>query len=257
MATKPPIWTLQPGLLSPAWRAHWRGAKAVFPLFEASGASVHPVPSSTRWQLANGAIKRVTRHGPAVYFPGSSANEVGTTGNPIAFVSGEPYTIALLIRWTGNPGTEGIFRAGAASNGTWLWMTTSGKLWGRHANVNSPASTSGPLITAGWHTLVRVWDGREVLQYVDGVRVTTTAVTATGSWTIYRFGWQIYGYEALDQADIPFFGAFGTAWDDAMVQRWSAEPFAMLWPEPVAIIAGSAGGGLVSPRRPVTIVAAG
>jgi hypothetical protein len=35
-------------------------------------------------------------------------------------------------------------------------MTSSGRLWGRHANVDSPASGSGP--TAGWHTLERVWD---------------------------------------------------------------------------------------------------
>ena len=39
-------------------------------------------------------------------------------------------------------------------------MLSGGRLWGRQANVNSPASGSGPLITAGWHTLARVWDGR-------------------------------------------------------------------------------------------------
>jgi hypothetical protein len=30
---------------------------------------------------------------------------------------------------------------------------------------------------------------------------------------------------------VPFFGAFGAAWDDAMVARWSADPLGMLWPE--------------------------
>jgi len=55
-------------------------------------------------------------------------------------------------------------------------------------NVNSPSSGNGPLITAGWHTLVRVWTGREIRQYVDGLRINTVAVTATGSWTIYRWG---------------------------------------------------------------------
>ena len=41
-----------------------------------------------------------------------------------------------------------------------------------------------------WHTLVRVWDGQQVRQYVDGLRTNTVAVTATGSWTIYKWGWQ-------------------------------------------------------------------
>jgi hypothetical protein len=30
---------------------------------------------------------------------------------------------------------------------------------------------------------------------------------------------------------VPFFGAFGAAYDDAMVARSSANPIAMLWPE--------------------------
>lgn len=30
---------------------------------------------------------------------------------------------------------------------------------------------------------------------------------------------------------MPFFGAFGTAWDDAMVARRSANPLGTLWPE--------------------------
>ena len=32
----------------------------------------------------------------------------------------------------------------------------------------------------------------------------------------------------LDEAYVPFFGAFGTGWDDAMVVRWSANPLGML-----------------------------
>jgi hypothetical protein len=35
-------------------------------------------------------------------------------------------------------------------------MTSSGRLWGRQANVDSPASGSGPIITAGWHALLEV-----------------------------------------------------------------------------------------------------
>jgi hypothetical protein len=34
----------------------------------------------------------------------------------------------------------------------------------------------------------------------------------------------------VDEAYVPFFGAFGAAWDDAMVVRWSANPLGMLWP---------------------------
>jgi hypothetical protein len=35
----------------------------------------------------------------------------------------------------------------------------------------------------------------------------------------------------MDEAYVPFFGAFGAAWGDAMVARWSANPLGMLWPE--------------------------
>jgi len=64
---------------------------------------------------------------------------------------------------------------------------------------------------------------------------------------------------ALDEAYVPFFGAFGAAWDDVMVVRWSVNPLAMLWPEMDAELAGISGGG-VPPRvarRPVVIIAAG
>jgi hypothetical protein len=35
-------------------------------------------------------------------------------------------------------------------------------------------------------------------------------------------------HDCLDEAYVPFFGAFGTAWDDAMIARWSANPLGML-----------------------------
>ena len=41
--------------------------------------------------------------------------------------------------------------------------------------------------------------------------------------------WDIH--DCLDEAYVPFFGAFGVAGDDAMVARWSANPLGMLWPE--------------------------
>ena len=72
--------------------------------------------------------------------------------------------------------------------------------------------------------------------YVDDVRTNTTV---TGSWTIYRWGWQLSGTQGLDEAYVPFFGAFGTAWDDAIVARRSANPLGMLWPEMDAAFVGS------------------
>jgi len=68
------------------------------------------------------------------------------------------------------------------------------------------------------------------------------------------------GSEGLDEAYVPFFGAFGAAWDDAMVARWSANPLGMLWPEmEVAFVASGANAGGSPPataRRPVAVVAA-
>ena len=50
--------------------------------------------------------------------------------------------------------------------------------------------------------------------------------------------------EGLDEAYVPFFGAFGAAWDDGMVARWSANPLGMLWPEmDAALVSGEDGGG--------------
>jgi hypothetical protein len=79
-------------------------------------------------------------------------------------------------------------------------------------------------------------------------------------WPLYRFGYQFTGSEALDEAYVPFFGAFGVAWDDAMVARWSANPLGMLWPEmDAALLAGdgSGGGPPTAVRRPVVVIAAG
>jgi hypothetical protein len=39
--------------------------------------------------------------------------------------------------------------------------------------------------------------------------------------------WQFTGSEGLDEAYVPFFGAFGAAWDDAMVAHCSASPLGM------------------------------
>jgi hypothetical protein len=54
-------------------------------------------------------------------------------------------------------------------------------------------------------------------------------VTATGRWSIYRWSWQFSNSQALDEGHVPFFGAFGAAWDERIVARWSAPR--MLWPE--------------------------
>ena len=45
------------------------------------------------------------------------------------------------------------------------------------------------------------------------------------------------------EAYVPFFDAFGAAWDDAMVARWSADPPRVLWPEMDAAFVTSGGGG--------------
>jgi hypothetical protein len=39
----------------------------------------------------------------------------------------------------------------------------------------------------------------------------------------------------------PSSAAFGAAWDDAMVARWSANPLGMLWPEMDAVFLASGG----------------
>jgi hypothetical protein len=54
---------------------------------------------------------------------------------------------------------------------------------------------------------------------------------------------------------VPFFGAFGAAWDDAMVARWSANPLGMLSPERAAFVTSGGGGPPAVTGRPVVIVA--
>jgi len=58
---------------------------------------------------------------------------------------------------------------------------------------------------------------------------------------------------------VPFFGAFGAAWHDGMVARWSANPLGMLWPQMDAAGPMSGGGGDPSAvaQRPLVVVAVG
>jgi hypothetical protein len=59
---------------------------------------------------------------------------------------------------------------------------------------------------------------------------------------------------------LPFFGAFGAAWDDAMVVRWNANPLGMLWPEMDAAFLngdGVGGGPPAAIRRPVLTIGVG
>ena len=55
---------------------------------------------------------------------------------------------------------------------------------------------------------------------------------------------------------MPFFRAFGAAWDDAMVGRWSANPLGMIWPEMDASVVTSGGGNGGRGAAPVVIIAA-
>ena len=64
--------------------------------------------------------------------------------------------------------------------------------------------------------------GQQVRQYIDSLRKSTTATIATCGRTMHRWGWQFASSQQLNQAS--FFGASGTAWDDAMVACWSANP---------------------------------
>jgi hypothetical protein len=77
----------------------------------------------------------------------------------------------------------------------------------------------------------------------DGLCANVVSATAAGGWTICRWGWQFTASEGLDEAYVPFFGACGTAWDDGMVARWSANPLGMLWPEMDAALRGGDDGG--------------
>ena len=71
-------------------------------------------------------------------------------------------------------------------------------------------------------------------------------------------GWQFFSSEALDEAYVPFFGAFGAAWGEAMVGRWSVNPLGMLWPEMDAVFLASGGNGgpPATAQRPVVLILA-
>jgi hypothetical protein len=58
---------------------------------------------------------------------------------------------------------------------------------------------------------------------------------------------------------VKVFGAFGAAWDDAMVARWSANPLGMLWREMDAVFLASGGNGgpPATAQRPVVLILAG
>jgi hypothetical protein len=59
---------------------------------------------------------------------------------------------------------------------------------------------------------------------------------------------------------VPFFAAFGAAWDDAIVAHWNGNPLGMLWPEPDAasVTSGDGNGGPpTAARRPMVVIAAG
>jgi hypothetical protein len=51
------------------------------------------------------------------------------------------------------------------------------------------------------------------------------------------------GNQALDEALVPLFGAFGVAQDDAIVARWSANPLGMLSRRWMRRLATRGGGG--------------
>jgi hypothetical protein len=136
-------------------------------------------------------------------------------------------------------------------------MLSGGRRWSRQANVNGPASGSGPLITAGWHTLARVWDGREVRQYVDGLRNQHHCGDRDRQLAALPLRLSVHRQRALDEAYVPFFGAFGATWDDAMVVRWGANPLGMLWPDMDAAFVTSGGVPPAAARRPVVVIAVG
>ena len=111
----------------------------------------------------------------------------------------------------------------AAPRATALRCGWSPRAGSGHANVDSPSSGSGPLITAGWHTLVGCGTAVRC-----GVR----------QWRAHRHG-RRDRYRQLDhvqmglailrqpgarRGSVPFFGAFGADWDKGMgeVERQSA-----------------------------------
>ena len=117
---------------------------------------------------------------------------------------------------------------------------------------NRMLSCDGSDVRASGIGAERVWAA-----VVHGLRTNTTVVTATAGWTICRWGWQFAGSEGLDEAYVPFFGAYGAPRDDAMVARWSANPLGMLWPEmDVELVTSGGVDGPAVLRRRVIVIAA-
>ena len=199
----------------------------------------------------------------------------GSNPSFAAWEKNEPYTIALLIKGrSGGASTKHLYRSGSSSTGDHILFLTSGTTpnlrhqasgggtvtitssvaivndttgcgcsrgagsGARHANINSPTSSAGPLITAGWHTLARVWDGREVRQYVDGLRTNTTAVTATGSWPLYPVWLPIHRQRSA-RRDLRGRSSARLA-SPGMRSRWSADAVPMLRPEGMPMLHGCA-----------------
>ena len=83
---------------------------------------------------------------------------------------------------------------------------------------------------------------------------------ATGSWSIYKWRWQFFSSEALDEAYVPFFGAFGAAWMTPWSPATSFNPLGMLWPEmddAFVTSGGENGGPTTVARHSVLIIGAG
>jgi hypothetical protein len=92
-------------------------------------------------------------------------------------------------------------------------------------------------------------------QCVDGLRTNYYRDHGHRQLDHLWLGLAVHSSEGLDEACVPFFGAFGAAWDEAMVARWSANPLGMLWPEMgAAFLAraaemGATGRGAAAGRR--------
>jgi hypothetical protein len=56
----------------------------------------------------------------------------------------------------------------------------------------------------------------------DALRVSMFSTAFTGSFSIHRFSWQFDTSQAMTKAYVPFFRAFGAAFDNAVVARRSA-----------------------------------
>jgi hypothetical protein len=76
---------------------------------------------------------------------------------------------------------------------------------------------------------------------VDGPRINTVRSRPTRCWRVHG-GLALVQQLVLDEAYVPFFGAFGAVWEDTMVTRRSATRLGALRPEMAAACATSGGG---------------